>query len=227
MFQQQFLDIIPQPWLVMSIRLNDRRDKLQIAKLHKDHAPFVLSIPLQRQSIHDPEDEDFGFEQVQQKLQEIMQGANLSAQNAGDKPTKAGLKLWWAERARLDSELKVLLTNIECIWLGGFRGIFSAQPHDPDLLDRFQQSMQKILDNHLPSRQKSGNATKAPRMKLEIPVLELFVELGNPNDGSDIDEPLMDLLYFTIDALQFHGECNAYDEVDFDAVRSIHPSWSP
>jgi separase len=64
-------------------------------------------------------------------------------------------------------------------------------------------------------------------------VLELFIGLGTGQDGQlDLDEPLSDLLYFVVDMLQFNGERNAYDEIDFDsmsievldALRSYHDS---
>ena len=62
-------------------------------------------------------------------------------------------------------------------------------------------------------------------MALDLRVLELFVGLGNPSDSNDLDEPLMDLLYFVVDILQFNGERNAYDEIDFDSVsQSFEPN---
>lgn len=92
---------------------------------------------------------------------------------------------------------------------------------DPDLLSRFQQSFQNILDKHLPSRQKSGRGTQASRVNLDLQVLELFVGLGCPSETNEVDEALMDLLYFVVDVLQFNGERNAYDEIDFDSVRAF------
>ena len=55
-------------------------------------------------------------------------------------------------------------------------------------------------------------------MTLDQRVLELFIGLGSPGEAEDLEEPLMDLLYFVVDILQFHGERNAYDEIDFDSV---------
>ena len=49
----------------------------------------------------------------------------------------------------------------------------------------------------------------------------MFVSLGCPSESNDVDEPLMDLLYFVVDILQFNGERNAYDEIDFDSVSYI------
>ncbi|EHK96041.1 putative Separin [Glarea lozoyensis 74030] len=116
--------------------------------------------------------------------------------------------------------MKELLENIEKVWLGGFTGIFSQQSRHPDLLARFQKSFQNILDKHLPSRQKTGKrGTPAPKVALDSRILELFIGLGDASDEDcDFSEPLTDLLYFVVDILQFHGELNAYAEIDFDSI---------
>jgi separase len=47
----------------------------------------------------------------------------------------------------------------------------------------------------------------------------LFIGLGDAtNEELDLDEALMDLIYFVVDILHFNGERNAYDEIDFDAM---------
>ncbi|KAG8414922.1 separin protein [Metarhizium acridum] len=61
--------------------------------------------------------------------------------------------------------------------------------------------------------------TKAPSVNLDSRILDLFIGLGDPtHPDCDFDEALNDLLYFVVDILQFHGERNAYDEIDFDAM---------
>ncbi len=134
--------------------------------------------------------------------------------------TSKGAKAeWWAEREALDDRLRDLLLNMENMWLGGFKGIFSQHARRPALLSQFQLSFQTILERYLPSRHKMKGRVKPSRVNLDPRILELFIGLGDATvDGLDLDEPLMDLLYFVIDILQFHGERNAYDEVDFDSV---------
>ena len=223
-FQQQYLDIIPEEWLILSLSLNENDNTLQIAKLRNGCAPFTLSLPLERQGLHEPVDEAFGFNAGQQELRSIMLEANESSQKAKDASTKASYKNWWTRRSSLDARLKTLLANIEKVWIGGFLGIFSGDQYDRELVARFQQSMQNILDKHLPSRRRSGNTTHIDPIKFDVSVSELFVGLGNPNDGGDFDDAISDLLYFVIDILQFQGERNAYDEVDFDVVSVIKTS---
>ncbi|KAL9116752.1 MAG: hypothetical protein Q9187_006719 [Circinaria calcarea] len=217
-FQADYIDIIPSCWSVISISLSENRDELHLSKLHSGQTPFVVTIPLNRQNSRDPDEEVFGFEQGKSELLDILDLADYSTHNAQDMSRKGAKTEWWEARAALDARLKYLLVNIENIWLGGFRGLFNQASTRNDLLSRFQQSFYNVLNKHLPSRQKSGKTTKASRVNLDSRVLELFVGLGNPNEEDELDEPLLDLLYFVIDILQFHGERNAYDEIDFDSI---------
>lgn len=217
-FQADYIDIIPQDWNVVSMTLSQERDEILISKLRSGQTPFILRLPLNRHNSSDRDEETFGYDQGKAELQDIISLANVSTHSAQDLSHKGAKTEWWEGRAKLDARLKDLLTNMETIWFGGFKAIFSQTAQNPALLSRFRQSLQKIMDEHLPSRQKSGRGGQLGRVALDSHVLELFVGLGNPSDSNDLDEPLMDLMYFVVDILQFNGERNAYDEVDFDSV---------
>lgn len=220
-FQKEYIDIIPKSWNVISISLSELRDEIRISKIRSGQTPFILNLPLNRHNSRDADEDIFGFDQAKTELQDIIMLANYSTHDAQDMSRKGAKSAWWEARAALDARLKDLLVNVESIWLGGFRGVFSQEIHDSDLLSRFQQSLHNILDRHLPSRQKSGKGRKDHRAVLDPRVLELLVEMGDPDEAAGLDEPLMDLLYFVIDILQFNGERNAYDEIDFDSVHRI------
>lgn len=224
-FQRDYIDIIPPSWTVISISLNDSREVLRISKIRCGQSPFILTLPLSRHNSRDADEEVFGFDQGRAELLDIIGLANYSAHDARHITHKSDRIDWWEARTALDARLKDLLVNMENIWLGGFRGIFSQRPQAPDLLSRFQQSFHNILEKHLPSRRRSSKVAKATRISLDPRVLELFVGLGDPSGTEDLDEPLNDLLYFVIDILQFHGERNAYDEIEFDSV-SLSPNYS-
>lgn len=217
-FQAEYVDIIPQDWNVVSMTLSQERDEILVSKIRSGQTPFILKLPLNRHNSLDRDEETFGYDEGKAELQDIINLANVSTHSAQDLSHKGAKTVWWEGRARLDARLKDLLTNMETIWFGGFKAIFSQTPQDPALLSRFRQSFQNILDKHLPSRQKSGRGGQSSRVALDLHVLELFIGLGNPSDSNDLDEPLMDLMYFVVDILQFNGERNAYDEVDFDSV---------
>ena len=218
-FQREYIDIIPNSWTAISISLSDTRNELTISKLQAGLSPFVLRLPLGRNNFIDADEEVFGFAQGHSELMEIIELANESAHDARDMSTREAKKDWWREREGLDARLRDLLGNIEKVWLGGFTGIFSQHARRQILLARFQKTFQGILDRHLPSRQKTGKKTSSRRITLDSRILELFIGLGDASDEkTDFSEPLTDLLYFVVDVLQFHGEMNAYAEIDFDSV---------
>lgn len=218
-FQRDYVDIIPKSWTVVSVSLSDSRQELSVTKLQAGHSPFVLRLPLGRQNSMDADEEVFGFEQGYAELRGIIDMANQSAHDALGKTGREAKTAWWEKREALDARLKDLLENIERVWLGGFSGIFSQHTRRPELLARFQKSFHNILDRHLPSRQKTGRRAAGPRITLDSRILDLFIGLGDASDEEcDFSESLTDLLYFVVDVLQFHGELNAYAEIDWDPI---------
>lgn len=217
-FQSDFIDTIPRTWDVVSMSLSESGSSILVSRLRHEETPFVLKIPLQRQSGLVCEDESFSFLDANKELESIIEMANTSSQDAQNQICKTAKSEWWSARKRLDSRLSDLLKNIENIWFGGFRGIFSQQTSIPHLLARFQQSLNDILDKHLPSRSRSGKGKQAGTITLDPHILRLFVNLGCPDIGNDIDDQVLDLLYFVVDIYQFNGERNAYDEIDLDRV---------
>lgn len=220
-FQKEYIDIIPQSWTVISVTLNEAMDELLLSKTQTSDTPFMLRIPLNRQNTNDCEEVSFDYPEAKQELKDIIDAANQSSQDSKNQTSKAAKNAWWDIRTELDERLRDLLQNMESIWLGGFRGIFSPERANLDLLSRFHQSLQASLDRHLPSRRPMGKSKPVARPSLSVHVLQLFRALGAPDEGNDIDEQVLDLLYFVVDILQFKGERNAYDEIDFDSVSPL------
>lgn len=229
-FNKEYVDILPESWNVLSLSLSADRTEFVVSRLRKGHSPFLLRLPLKRGNAED-EEEQFTFDDGQDEMKEIIKLANESAHAARSQTDRNSKKEWWRNREALDRRLEGLLQNIENVWFGGFRGIFSPVPVDTSPLSRFAKSFQTILDNHLPSRRK-GSRSASPKLTLHQNVLELFVGIQGLEDQEDPEETLMDLLYFVVDILQFQGERNAYDEIDFDmmvvetldALRGYHKS---
>ncbi|KAH6654585.1 peptidase family C50-domain-containing protein [Truncatella angustata] len=222
-FQREYVDIIPKSWNVVSISLSDNKHDLCITKLQADHSPFAIRLPLERASSRDADSEVFDFLQGRTEMVDIIQVANRTCHDARDMSQKGAKSAWWAEREALDERMKDLLENVEQTWLGGFRGIFAQHHRRSDLLARFQKSFHNVLDKHLPSRQqvrgKRSKTASTTKVSLDPRILDLFIGLGDATiPDCDLDEPLTDLLYFVVDILQFHGERNAYDEIDFDSM---------
>ncbi|KAI5795625.1 peptidase family C50-domain-containing protein [Geopyxis carbonaria] len=212
-FQSHFVDIIPKQWAVVSVSLSENRDELYVSRFQAGRSQLMVRLPLTRHNSRDDYQDLFDYNDGLQEFKEII---TLTTENThaakGILPGK-DRQAWWAEREALDSRLSDLLANMEHVWLGGFKGIFCQYAKNPTLFGRFKTSFDKILAKHVPSRKKKKNG----RIDIDNRILEFFIALGDP-EKDDLDEALVDLIYFVIDILQFHGEGNAYDEVDVDSM---------
>ncbi|KAF2856987.1 cell division-associated protein-like protein [Plenodomus tracheiphilus IPT5] len=215
-FQKEYVDIIPESWTAISLALNESHDELYITRFERGISPFVLRLPLARHASREMDEEEFSFEDGKRDFDEIIELSDFSTRTAKDMTSRDARQQWWTEREALDTRLHELLINMENIWLGGFKGVFSPHERQPLLLARFRKSLEGILDQHLPSRRKKS---QQKRPVLDARVLELFIGLGDAtNEELDLDEALVDLIYFVVDILQFNGERNACDEIDFDTM---------
>jgi separase len=228
-FQEEYINTIPKPWTAVSLALDESCTSLYVARYRADQTPFIVRLPFSRHQDEELGDETFDYAAGKGELQEIIQLSNTSCHNGGDLSIKGAKSKWWSEREALDRRLQELLINMEDMWFGGFKGVFSPRARQLELLARFRASFEASLDRHLPSRQALKG--RGEKLALDHNVLELFVNLGSDNGGTvDLDESISDLLYFVVDMLQFNGERNAYDEIDFDemtvevldALRSYH-----
>ncbi|KAJ5145730.1 Peptidase C50 separase [Penicillium bovifimosum] len=230
-FTADYVDILPESWNVLSLSLSADQTEFVVSRLQKDRSPFLLRLPLHRGNSEDDEEEQFTFEDGKEEMRTLIKLANESAHAAKLQTDKRSKKEWWNTREALDRRMESVLQNIENIWFGGFRGVFSPLSRDTTALARFASTFQGILDKHLPSRQKGGKAD-GPRLTLHQNVVDLFIGLRDLEAQEEPEDTLMDLLYFVVDILQFQGERNAYDEIDFDmmvvdtldALRCYHES---
>lgn len=214
-FQDDYINILPLPWTAVSLSLNEKCDELYVARYRSGQTPLLIRLPFSRQKSEDDDEGLFDFEAGKAELREIIELSNYSCHSSIETNAKGAKTNWWSEREALDRRLQGLLINIENIWLGGFRGVFSQHDRNDSGLSQFRKAFESTLDRHLPSRKVRGSK----KLALDDQILELFIGLGTDLDGEvDLDEPLADLLYFAVDMLQFNGERNAYDEIDFDSM---------
>lgn len=207
------IDDLPPSWTILSITLAETEDELIISKTLARQAPFLVRIPLRRSNEGEQTDGP-GYKEVKAEITDIIEQANSSSHDSRSMGEKAVRSDWHNERIVLDERLRLLLESIELVWLGGFHGIFTPhEPHEDDI-NQFAANLTRTLYKHLPSRQKSGFSDQ---IDVHTHVLKLFLGLNLSKDG-DTDDAIMDLLYFVVDILQFSGEKNAYDEIDWDAM---------
>ena len=229
--RQDVITTLPRSWSVVSIGVTPDKKHLLLSKLCRDTEELVLRLPLERSEEAEDREEAFDFTTCHSELLELVSQANTSAHSATCGTDKQAKKDWWAERERLDQKLRCLLENIENLWIGGFRGIFATSTPNDTGRRTFSQAFHRILAGHLPSRKKSSRSGHAV---IHDNVLDLFLGLGDP-DAIELDDNVADLLAFVVDILQFSGERNAYDEIDFDmmavetvdAIRAFHKTMYP
>lgn len=219
----ELIESLPKDWNVVAMSLDPSCEHLYVTRYQAGCDPFVARLPLSRQS-DDTEDEDhFTFEDALAELSDIITTSDEAVHAARDDPQRMKVKgassQWWASREALDERLQNLLTNMENMWLGGFRGLFPRHSSAEHALERFRFCFENVLEKHLPSRQKARQRAGTTKVALHPDVFELFIGLdGIDEHESEVDEALTDLLYYVVDILQFQGEANAYDEIDFDSV---------
>ncbi|KAK9236358.1 peptidase family C50-domain-containing protein [Lipomyces kononenkoae] len=222
-FQKEYVDIIPDHWAAVSIALLEDSEDLIVSRFQANESPFLLRLPLNRHCSRDADEDSFSFNDALSEMQDIISKSNDTAQASRNiqNGAKSEKQQWWAERRALDLRLKELLDNMEYSWLGGFKGILSGNIRNRDHLSKFSSSFIMILKKHLPTRRtvrtRQGSRLKAQEIKIDPRVFELFISLGDPAE-TDNSDMLEDLIYFVLDILQFHGECNAYDELDMDQI---------
>ena len=207
------LSQLPSSWSIVSVTLTEDEDELLISRVVSGRSPFLVRIPLRR-SNEGEGIEEFLFADAKAEMQDIIKNADSSSHDIRGMGDKAARMQWHADREALDKRLETLLQNMESIWLGGFRGVLSPTAFTESEIKEFGKALTRSLDNHLPSRQKSGTIE---RVEIHDHVLETFLGLGHP-DQIGLDDSIIDLLYFVVDICQFNGEKNAYDEIDWDSM---------
>lgn len=220
---------LPPTWTVVSITVSPDRDHLILSRRGGAQEPIVFSLPIDRQSRREGEEEALTVDAALEELRDIVEESNHATHAAKDLEGLDARKKWWSQRRELDARLKVLLEGIETTWLGAFKSVFlpSTGASDEEL-DTLRASLNAILGQSLTaasplsgSSSKRGGAVGAAgggsndtnAVKLDDAVVECFARLTS---SETTDEDLEDMLHFIMDAYQFNGVPVAVDEVDLD-----------
>lgn len=204
-----------QNWQILSIDVSSINDELIITRL--DEAPKMLKLPLTRLFVRTGEDPNFKLNDCLNELKQIIKESDktMSQEVVSSIDTAEQRKEWHTTRAELDNRLSALLKKIEHYWISGFKGIFSPIKINQEALQVFKRKFLSIIRMNIPTRSHRNHGPKP--VEIDDFVIELFLRLGDPS-ALVTTEPLEDLIYFVLDILLFHGEENAYDEVDIDNI---------
>jgi separase len=235
-FQQDFIDIIPQAWNVVSLSLTDQGTAMNLARYRQGQSPFILRVPFAHRESDDPDEEVLDMSLAYERLRGIIKQHEFTAVEAGvtDKPEYK--RKWWQKKHELDAELRLLLNDVEGQWFSAVKGVFLPQSYDAQALSKFQAQLQTILLEHCPMKKGKGKGKSALHdLKLETGVLELFIGFGDPASETEVEgedglvievlaetammaDGVHDLVQLILENLQFSGESIAVDEVDMDNV---------
>ncbi|KAH3679582.1 hypothetical protein WICMUC_000915 [Wickerhamomyces mucosus] len=214
------LSKLPDSWLVITIDICSFNGDLIISKISKaTDGPKVLRLPLNRHSSRTIDEESFSFENAKGELRNIIAESDktLTKERTSRTVTAEDRKAWHEERSGLDERLQNFLDKIEYYWLGGFKGIFNQIILTRDEIGDFKSKFLNIIKQNIPSRSQKNQQTTNKIVEIDDFVVELFLRLGDPSNFTTT-ELLEDLIYFLLDILLFHGEENAYDEIDIDNI---------
>lgn len=202
---------------------------LLLSKVHSyDNEKRYLNIPLNGAYFRDLDGIRLTYSDAVNELTNIIESSNksVSREVTSTIATSEDRKGWWHNRYDLDKKLGNLLQKIEKSWFGGFKSFFSHKKINETHFKEFVITFYEILHKNLPSRKNMGRPNSF--LQLEDWVLELFLNL-DPSHGEFLSM-VEDLMYFIFDILLYHGEENAYDEIDTsvlhfeieDAIRKYH-----
>ncbi|CAG8439582.1 1339_t:CDS:10 [Ambispora leptoticha] len=222
-FQSEFVDILPPNWTVCTISIDVEGEDMYICRLQRSRPPFILRLPLKRQSNQEDCYEDdyvFSYEAALAEFNGIIEASNKTLQDSKSLQTQNEKMEWWKNREQLDHRLKELLTNIENCWFGGFKGILMTNDQDDDLehAKKFKCKLENIVNKNLKNMLTKKNIKEhegqLPLLNIDLELCQMLLRLGEDASYEDIS----DFLYFLLDAYNYNEIRIAYDEVDIDQL---------
>lgn len=232
-FFKDLADYLPSSWIIITLDICPYTGDLLLSKSLKDsyNTPFFLRIPLSKRGTEDGSP-GLSFIEMTNSLKSIIKQSDISTrpETTSKIKSKEDRKNWWKLRFSLDLELKNLLDHVENDWLGGFKGIFDDPFVHKPFLSTFRFDFGCLLNEILPSRMLK--IAEDTFMDFDDNVLELFLSMSgmfsestSEISGSEFRHKnyklLNDLIYFILDSLMYHGEQNAYDEIDIEKFHSL------
>ncbi|CCE63035.1 hypothetical protein TPHA_0D04010 [Tetrapisispora phaffii CBS 4417] len=214
---QKFIQSCSDVFNVISIDICPLTNHLLLSKIDSSSNKTIhVRLPLNRINSRELDTQCYTFQDASDELNSIIKASNRSTslEVTSNVSTKEEKKQWWKSRYDLDKRMEGLITKIDNSWFSGFSSFFDPCPVNKQYFTEFQSKFYEILHDNLPTRKQYGN----PKLfiKLEEWILELFIKLDTSNES--FLNMLEDLIYFVLDILLFHGEENAYDELDINMI---------
>lgn len=123
LLSRSIVERLPHNWTVVSISVSEDRRTMFVSRERPRRRPLLFSIPLEGR--REGEEEAITFQGALNEFEEIIRLSDETTRSA-EHVTKTDRRQrcnWWAERTKLDTQLRELLENIEFCWFGVFKVI--------------------------------------------------------------------------------------------------------
>ncbi|KAL5032158.1 hypothetical protein BDV3_000751 [Batrachochytrium dendrobatidis] len=215
-FQSVFLANIPENIIVCSFSFDVKRQDLYISRMEYGGAYALFKLPLLRQATRDGETNGLRFEDVNAAFQDIMEESKDTIENSkGRTLSRKEVLEWRKSRAQLDERLQSLLSQIETVWFGGFKGILSSHCLDSTDLEPSIALFKKRLESLVYQAVSKSTVVRTKQLSFGLDLCKTILRMGA---SSTDDKEIEDVLYYLLDAYQYQGVFVDYDEVNIDAV---------
>ncbi|OAJ36096.1 hypothetical protein BDEG_20308 [Batrachochytrium dendrobatidis JEL423] len=210
-FQSVFLANIPENIIVCSFSFDVKRQDLYISRMEYGGAYALFKLPLLRQATRDGETNGLRFEDVNAAFQDIMEESKDTIENSkGRTLSRKEVLEWRKSRAQLDERLQSLLSQIETVWFGGFKGILSSHCLDSTDLEPSIALFKKRLESLVYQAVSKSTVVRTKQLSFGLDLCKTILRMGA---SSTDDKEIEDVLYYLLDAYQYQGVFVDYDEV--------------
>ena len=112
---------LPSHWTLVSVSCDRPRGLLILSRQRGLDAPMTISLPIDRHSRHEGEENEATFDAVLGEIDHVVVSSNTAVHSAKDLQGMDARKAWWTQRRALNDKLGAILALVEQSWLGAFR----------------------------------------------------------------------------------------------------------
>ncbi|OZJ05791.1 hypothetical protein BZG36_01275 [Bifiguratus adelaidae] len=153
-FADQYINILPRHWSICCISVDVEHEELYISRLKAYKTPITCRLRLSR---YDKTGACNRFVEVTEEFTSIISESSTTTQKQSYRMTDEEKTQWWTQRRALDRRLQDLVMDLERSWLGGYKGLLSAESPTDAAIAEFSAT----LCNKVPQLQHSSASTLA------------------------------------------------------------------
>ncbi|KAI8376399.1 peptidase family C50-domain-containing protein [Radiomyces spectabilis] len=216
-FQENFVDIIPEPWTVCCLTMDIHHDDLYLVRLRAGESPFVVKLPLNRLGWRSGAETVNGiYENAATEFKEIIQQSDDTIHSSATYMENNDVDGWWKQRMALDQRLKMLLTSIEHDWFGGFKGLLCGQyQEDEEALSQLCQMVTQLVYKAAYNITDDRSYSNKKCININSTICRMLVRLGPDPSSQD----LQDVIYYLLSCYENQDVIVQYSLVDMPQLQ--------